>query len=1349
MHKIITRLTLLTLVFGFCLGGYSQTTTDEDIRLVTPCYVAGDPTKGGAASLDVALVSITNQTLQKETLATSGEIGATYGVGYQSSSNFIFTSAVLKRHSGWGPLGPGGIYVVNADGSGVEPGLSFSLEELGVEVGGSIISSAVRNLPADPTQDSYDATAFNLIGRAGMGDLEMSQDQETIYVVNLFDKKIYAIDIGRTYNAKPQRTDLISYEIPNPGCSNTGDYIPWGLKFKDGKLYVGVVCTAEISRQASDLAAYVYELDLSTGVFNPNPVFVMDDMTYERGKLRRDLLSTNTPGPLNVDAVWQPWAISWDQLGPVNDLVTFYSQIFPENDQIIYENGYPQPILSDIEFADDGSMILGFSDRAGLQMGYEAYGTEPTDKHPSGQQRLYSGNSAGDILRACKDGDIFVIENNASLDCDLNITTDGRGNGEGPGGGEFYFRDNFLKTITDPQTNTQSKETFHDEITLGALAFIPNSGEIVVTAFDPQDDKDFSGGLIWMDNNTGVRVKDYVIFQTEVEEGEPNEPFLNPATFGKATGLGDIEFLIPGPPIPVCDTLAGSLTGVELDPNTDCLGDRVFISAVPNGDAVIPDGYNRLFVLTSGEELVIEAVNQEAEFFVDEVGLFTIHTLIYNPDQESADFLDLGTIEFGSTTGAQVLNLIDSLGICADLDAEGAPFNVKKCCVADAGTISLNGEAPCKNPNAFGIIQLSPGEDLIVPEGYKFLYFRSQAGTDIIQTRTSQPQFLIRELGTYTIQLLVYTDDQNSPDFFDLSKIENNQTSFAELAELVNTGSLCADLSNEIIVEIEECCNAEAGGMNEPKGECEDEITYRISASPDGEAVIPNGSSQLYVLTSGEELTILEVGSDPSFLVEEAGIYTIHSFVLPTELIATVAGLVAEGEITTGGDALQLIDSLKICASLDVEGERFEITEEILESCALSCDAVAGTMVNPTEECGEPAELKISAISEGAIIPDTYAQIFVLTSGEGLLIENTNTSPEFSITSPGSYTIHSLVYDPDPTSANFLDLSGIVPGESTGFDVLSLIANICASLDVPGSSFDITDDKIEECTPPPPCEAEAGITIALDTDCGDEVALITAQSDSAVVPEGYSQLYVLTTGAELSIEAVNGEGSFEVTKEGSYTVHSFVLQTDLIETVAGLIAAGTVATGGDALALIDSLDLCADLDVAGVVFNIDELCPPPPPCEAEAGITIALDTVCGDEVALITAQSDSAVVPEGYSQLYVLTTGAELSIEAVNGEGSFEVAKEGSYTVHSFVLQTDLIETVAGLIAAGTVATGGDALALIDSLDLCADLDVAGVVFNIDELCPPPPPCEAEAGITIALDTVCGDVLLRLPVSWH
>ena len=74
-------------------------------------------------------------------------------------------------------------------------------------------------------------------------------------------------------------------------------------------------------------------------------------------------------------------------------------------------------------------------------------------------------------------------------------------------------------------------------------------------------------------------------------------------------------------------------------------------------------------------------------------------------------------------------------------------------------------------------------------------------------------------------------------------------------------------------------------------------------------------------------------------------------------------------------------------------------------------------------------------------------------------------------------------------------------------------------------------------------------------------------------------------------------------------------------------------------------------------------CPPPPPCE----------------LALITAQSDSAVVPEGYSQLYVLTTGAELSIEAVNGEGSFEIAKEGSYTVHSFVLQTDLIETVAGL----------------------------------------------------------------------
>jgi hypothetical protein len=57
-------------------------------------------------------------------------------------------------------------------------------------------------------------------------------------------------------------------------------------------------------------------------------------------------------------------------------------------------------------------------------------------------------------------------------------------------------------------------------------------------------------------------------------------------------------------------------------------------------------------------------------------------------------------------------------------------------------------------------------------------------------------------------------------------------------------------------------------------------------------------------------------------------------------------------------------------------------------------------------------------------------------------------TPSFEVSHKGFYRIHSLVYNPET-----LDLSVVVPGQTTGFDVVNLIKdnNICASLDVRGA----------------------------------------------------------------------------------------------------------------------------------------------------------------------------------------------------------------------------------------------------------------------------------------------------------
>jgi hypothetical protein len=64
------------------------------------------------------------------------------------------------------------------------------------------------------------------------------------------------------------------------------------------------------------------------------------------------------------------------------------------------------------------------------------------------------------------------------------------------------------------------------------------------------------------------------------------------------------------------------------------------------------------------------------------------------------------------------------------------------------------------------------------------------------------------------------------------------------------------------------------------------------------------------------------------------------------------------------------------------------------------------------------------------------------------VIEQLGATPEFTVTSIGLYTIHSFVFPSD------LDLSVVVPGTTTGFDVNSLLiqggGELCASLDVTG-----------------------------------------------------------------------------------------------------------------------------------------------------------------------------------------------------------------------------------------------------------------------------------------------------------
>ena len=200
------------------------------------------------------------------------------------------------------------------------------------------------------------------------------------------------------------------------------------------------------------------------------------------------------------------------------------------------------------------------------------------------------------------------------------------------------------------------------------------------------------------------------------------------------------------------------------------------------------------------------------------------------------------------------------------------------------------------------------------------------------------------------------------------------------------------------------------------------------SATPNGDKFIPDGYSEIYVLTSGAGLVIEQVNSAPEFTVCAEGAYTIHTLVYDPATLDL--NIVVPGQ-TTGFDVNGLLiqGGGDICASLDVAGAPFNAPD-------CSCpDPNAGSLtLDVLPLCIDGCITATATPNGDKFIPDGYSEIYVLTSGAGLVIEQVNSAPEFTVCAEGLYTIHTLVYDPAT-----LDLNIVVPGQTTGFDVNSLI----------------------------------------------------------------------------------------------------------------------------------------------------------------------------------------------------------------------------------------------------------------------------------------------------------------------
>ncbi len=508
---------------------------------VTTCFVTGAYNGANATSTSVLTVPFNatghdftgnNHTasFQGVELTQWQETGAAYGLAWQGKRDRIYVGSFHKRYSGFGPNGPDAIYVINAAGTII----------------GTIELDAITGISNVAGADVHDFTAqggvvydigasnasFDGVGKRSLGDLDISADQNTLYVVNLFNRRIYAINVS---DGVPGNASLIN-SWAAPDATGAGRHRPFALAWHKDKLWVGSV-------DENSTNAYIHSFDPDP-VTNPSATFTLEvtvSLTFARQAYFRN---ANQAGNLST---WRAWAND-----PV--AVNYMTSRDDGTGSTANEIAYPQPMLSDIEF-DGEDMILGFRDRFGDQSG------SFTPFEPTESGTLSWGVSAGDILRVCRVGSSYVVEAGGGCGTSGGLVNSGPGGATSP---EHYNWDTWeLGTGTwDTNSNTGG---FHWETAQGGLVQVAGKASVLTTALDPIDD--YSGGYLRLDNATGRREGinaesatfatvtangGYTIYEAgDFGDGGNGGPPDNPNLLAKANGLGDIEALVAPAPLEI------------------------------------------------------------------------------------------------------------------------------------------------------------------------------------------------------------------------------------------------------------------------------------------------------------------------------------------------------------------------------------------------------------------------------------------------------------------------------------------------------------------------------------------------------------------------------------------------------------------------------------------------------------------------------------------------------------------------------------------------------------------------------------------------------------------------------
>ncbi|MFN0141118.1 MAG: SdrD B-like domain-containing protein [Pyrinomonadaceae bacterium] len=503
--------------------------------IATPQFINGDNI-GAGTSLVALRYNATGSLLS---FGDTTETGATWGLAWRRKDKKLLVSSVLKRHSGFGP-GKDGVrgngddistiyvYDYTSPGSNGEATINslqgIDLGLLGINVGTNPrFGTTPANDLGTATQPNHDYEVFGNVGRRGIGGITLSEDENTLYVVNLnsAQRQLLSLNVSNLSNVTLNST----HNIPNPGCPAGDYYAPWAVRVNQGVPYVGVVCTADVSQNYSNLRAYLLRLDggsFTTIDLDSTSANNYISLTYDR----TFGYAAANGGAGSGRAEWRPWLIS-----------------FPTNIITTYNKSYPTPIFSDMEFSADGSLSIGLMDRTGHQIGYGNYGETGTT--------LYDYISAGDVLKVCNSGGNFIPEGSAGCTQSTSGTYDAPTNaGSTPpelaGTPNEFYNDS---SLTGGAGSDGHLETF-----FGGIGAIPGVNEAVMVQMNPLPTY-HAGGFRWVSTTNGSVFRNFTVYQNPNSTGTDE-------TYGKSNGLGDIEMLCDPAPLQI-----GNRLWIDIDNN--------------------------------------------------------------------------------------------------------------------------------------------------------------------------------------------------------------------------------------------------------------------------------------------------------------------------------------------------------------------------------------------------------------------------------------------------------------------------------------------------------------------------------------------------------------------------------------------------------------------------------------------------------------------------------------------------------------------------------------------------------------------------------------------------------------